>query len=254
LRTVIDHVCDAEVYDLDRIVRDHEQVARFQVPVHQAVLVRGLQSATRLRDDLDDAFNREAMTRVLDQVVQSLAAQQRHDEKWLLLPVLLELPHVENFDDVGVADRLEDAAFFVEEVESEAVTELVQRLNRDLAVHGRRIVGAQDDAHAPFAEGGFDLVSALDLCHARPMSEEPGVWHSGPALGNGTACRPVAPQETGTSREQRRHPARRTRRGERSLLLRSSMGPSPHKHRASGRNPSTLELPRSADIRQDMRG
>ena len=85
-------------------------------------------------------------------LIERLPGQQGHDEEGLLVAVFFVLPHVEDLDDVGMADGLEGRALFVEQLERERIGELVEGLDRDFTVHGRGVVGAEDHAHAPFAQ------------------------------------------------------------------------------------------------------
>ena len=137
-RARMDRVRHAEVDDLHRIVRHHEDVARLQVAMDEAVFVRGVETAARLGEDLDDAIDGQAMAGSANELIERLPWQQGHDEERPLMAVLFVLPHVEDFDDVGMTDGLECRALFVEELERQRIGEFVKRLDRHLAVHRRR--------------------------------------------------------------------------------------------------------------------
>ena len=130
----------AEVDDLHRVVGHDEDVARFQVAMNQAAIVCSLQPAARLRQDFDHTFDRETVTGLVNQLVECLSLKQGITKNGFL-PAVVELPDVEYLDDVRVADRLEGAAFLVEELEGEGVGELVEGLDGDLPVHRRWIIG-----------------------------------------------------------------------------------------------------------------
>src|SRR6185436_8188518 len=94
-----------------------------------------------------------------------LSLEQGHHKERLLVAVLVELPYVEDLDDVRMADRLEGAAFLVEELEGEGVGELVESLDGDLPVHRRWIIGAVNNAHAAFAKFRRDLIAPGNPVH-----------------------------------------------------------------------------------------
>ncbi len=87
--------------------------------MNQAVLVRRLKTAARLREDLDHAVDRQPMAGFPDQLLERLTRKQRHHEERLALPRIVEFPHVEDLDDVRVADRLEGGALLVEQLEAQ---------------------------------------------------------------------------------------------------------------------------------------
>src|ERR1041385_5609302 len=161
---------DAEINNLYRVIFHHKNVARFQIAMDQAALMRGLKSATGLRDDIYDTFNRQTMTGITDQLIQSFAGQQGHYKKrFLVTGFVLKFPNIENLNNVGVRHGLQHFALFVEELERHLVGELEQGLEGNVTVHRRGIVAAVDNTHAAFTQLGLDLVPALNFfysCHA----------------------------------------------------------------------------------------
>src|SRR5207237_10356642 len=104
----------------------------------QSLVMCGLQAAAGLGNDVDDALNRETVAGVANDLVERLPRQQRHDEVRLPASLFLELTHVEDFDDVRVAHRLEDTALLVEELERAPTGEHGRRLEGQIARHGAR--------------------------------------------------------------------------------------------------------------------
>jgi hypothetical protein len=96
----IGHVGDAEIDNLYRVIFHHENIARLQVTVHKAALVRRLQSPAHLRHYSGRALRGQAMTRCANQSVESGARQQGHDKVRLLLAVFVKLSNVEDLDDI----------------------------------------------------------------------------------------------------------------------------------------------------------
>jgi len=144
--------------------------------MHEPVLVCRLEATARLREDFDDAIDSQPMTGSLDELIQRLSRKKRHHEERLPMPPIVELPDVEDFDDVRMADRLEGGAFLVEQLEGEWIGELVQCLDRDLAVQGRRIVGAKDHAHPALSQLVCDLVAPCDRGHVTPGRHFNGLY------------------------------------------------------------------------------
>ena len=91
----------------------------------QAALMGGMETAACLGDDFDDPLHGQTMARLLDQVVESLSLQERHDEERLPVPFVVELADVEDLDDVRMADRLERGGLLVEELQRERIGEFV---------------------------------------------------------------------------------------------------------------------------------
>ena len=69
---------DSEIDDLDRVVLQHEDVTRLDVPMDQAPLMGRLQSSTDLTNDIDRSVNRQPLTGCTDQLVERRAGQQWH--------------------------------------------------------------------------------------------------------------------------------------------------------------------------------
>ena len=66
-RAGMHRVRHAEVDDLHRVVGHHEDVARLQIAMDEAALVRGMKTAARLREDLDHALHRQTMAGAADE-------------------------------------------------------------------------------------------------------------------------------------------------------------------------------------------
>jgi hypothetical protein len=77
---------DAEIDQDDRAVRFHDQVARLDVAVHRAVLVRGVQRVGGLRDDRHGLGHRQP-TGLLEAGGQRLALHIRHHQVGALVLV-----------------------------------------------------------------------------------------------------------------------------------------------------------------------
>ena len=152
------HVGHSEVDDLDRVVFHHKNVARLQVAVQQSTLMRRLQAAARLENDFDSALHREPVAGFADEVIQGRARQQRHDEVGLFLPVFFKFSDVKYLDDVGMAHRSQDIAFFVEQLQGSRIGSVKNGFDRNFpANHG--IVGAIDQAHSTAPEDLPHLVA-----------------------------------------------------------------------------------------------
>ena len=149
----------------------------------QPAFMRSLQTTAGLGNDVYDAIYAQAMAGIANQLVQSFARQQRHyKERLLMAGFVLELPNIENLNDVGMGHRLQHFTLFVEELKRHLVGEFEQGLQRDVAVHRRGIVAAIHDSHPAFAQLGLDLVPVLNFfycCHA--YLTFPGERIEGPA-------------------------------------------------------------------------
>ena len=174
----VGHVGDAEVDDLDRIVFHHEDVARLQVAMHQAALMRRLQAAAGLGNNLDGALDGQTMAGLADEMIQRRAGQKRHDEVGLLLALFLKFSDVEDFDDVGMAHRGEHVALFVEQLERSGIGNVENGLDGDFAADDG-VVGAIDQAHPALPEDLPHLVPASQFFR-RSRGVHGGPWDSGP--------------------------------------------------------------------------
>ncbi len=152
-------MCDSEIDDFDGVVRHHENVAGFQIAVHQPAFVGRLQAAAGLGHDFADALDRQAVTGTLDQALQSLTRQQGHDEIRFLQAVVFEFTDIEDLDDVGMAQAGEDITFLLKQLQSRRFGDLAQGLERNIAMD-QDVVGAIDQAHATFSQHFLDLVPA----------------------------------------------------------------------------------------------
>src|SRR5205085_2159146 len=158
----IRHVGDTEIDDFHRVVIHDKDVARLQVAVHQATLVRGLEAPARLADDFDDPVHVQAAVLRGDQLSQRFSGKQGHDEVRLDGAVVIEFPEVEYLNDVGMTDGGEHIALFIEEVQRGATGSIADRLQRYTAFDDG-VIGVVDDAHAALPQHLTDFVTPLDL-------------------------------------------------------------------------------------------
>ncbi len=152
---------DAKVDDLGGVVFHHENVAGLEIAMNEAALVGRLQSAAGLHQDLYRPIHREPLAGALDEVIESVAGKERHNEIWLAPAVLLELADVEDVNDVGMAEAGQHGPLFREQLDGGGVGDVAHGLERHIAL-GHVIPGAIDDAHPPLAERGADLVPVID--------------------------------------------------------------------------------------------
>ncbi len=158
----IRHVGDAEIDNLDRVILQHQEVARFQVAVHQSALVRGLQAAARLANDFHHPAHRQTAALGRDQFAQGFAGKQRHDEIRLAGAVFVELPEIENLYDVGMTDGGEHVALFVEKLQRGAARGIADGLERHTALYDG-VVGVVDYTHPALPQHLTDFVAVFDL-------------------------------------------------------------------------------------------
>jgi len=172
----VGHVRDTEIDDFHRVIFHNKDVARLQVAMHQAALVRRLQASASLRNDFDRAFHCQPVTRLADECVQGRARQQWHHEVGFVLAVFFELANVENLDNVGMAHGGEHIAFFIEELQRRRIGEIEDSLNRHFTAH-HGVVGAVHQPHAALAQHLSHLVAAgqfsrdCGILHDPPLGE-----------------------------------------------------------------------------------
>src|SRR5215471_4240227 len=107
----------AEVDDLHRIVIEDKNIAGLEVAMHQPSIVRYLQATTGLSDNLDCAFDGQAVAAVLDELIKRHTGQKRHDKERFPMPVLLELSCFEDVNDVGMTEPGKHGPFLLEQAE-----------------------------------------------------------------------------------------------------------------------------------------
>ncbi len=134
----------------------------FKIAVYQAALVRRLQAAAGLGNDVDRALYGQTMAGLADEIVQRGAGKQRHHEVGFLLAVFFKFSDVEDLNDVGMAHGGEHVALFVEQLERSRIGNVEDGFDRDFAAHDG-IVGAVDEAHAALAKDLPDLVAACQF-------------------------------------------------------------------------------------------
>ena len=123
---------DSEIDDLHRIVIHHEDVARLDVAVHQALLVRRVQSPAGLIDDVHDVLSGEPRAAIANQLVERHPRQQGHDEERFPDALFFELADVVNPNHVGVNHLGHDAPLLVEQVHQGGVVDVQNRLEGHL--------------------------------------------------------------------------------------------------------------------------
>src|SRR5262249_33654999 len=90
---------DAEVHDIHAAVFVDHHVLRFEITMHDASVVRGVQGGTNLHNDGDSLFGRE-LPFFMDQATKVAAFDVLHGDE--LDP--LGLTEIENADNVAVGD------------------------------------------------------------------------------------------------------------------------------------------------------
>src|SRR5208282_5330010 len=155
----VGHVGYAEIDDLDRIVFHHENVARLQIAMYQASLMRRLQAAARLGKNPDGALDGQAMAGFANKSFERGAGQKRHHEIRFFLAVFLELANIENLNNVGMAHGGEHIAFLVEQLQRSGIGNIENSLNRDFPANDS-VIGPVDQAHAAVSENLPNFVAA----------------------------------------------------------------------------------------------
>src|SRR5258708_748326 len=158
----IRHVGDAEIDNLGRVIRQHQEVARFQVAVHQSALVRGLQAAARLANDFHHPAHRQTAALGRDQFAQGFAGKQRHDEIRLAGAIFVELPEIENLYDIGMTDGGEHVALFGEKLQRGAARGIADGFERHTALYDG-VVSVVDHTHPALPQHLTDFVAVFDL-------------------------------------------------------------------------------------------
>ena len=144
---------EPEVQDLDAPFARHHHVARLQVPVHDAALVRGRQRVGERHGDLEESRKGETARR--DERVEGFALHQLHGEK-AAGAVLLD--RVDGHD-VGVIERGERAGLAFETGQALRVLRHRRREHLDRHVAAElRVGGPVHLAHPARADGGGDPV------------------------------------------------------------------------------------------------
>src|SRR2546427_2819817 len=156
----IDDVGDTEVDDLYRVVFHDEDVAGLEIAVHQAALVRGVESAAGLEEDVGQTAHRQLPARAAEQGLKRHAGQQGHDEVRLPGSLLFELSDVVQLDDVGVRQVLQQITLFVERLELTGIRDVKNRLDGHLTLD-LLIVGPVDDPHPSFGDDVPELIALL---------------------------------------------------------------------------------------------
>src|SRR5262249_55028427 len=93
-----------------------------------------------------------------------------HDKVRLLSAFVFELPDIENLNDIGVAYRGKNIAFFVEQLQSGFLGSITNRLEGDIAAD-QRVIRPVHNTHSTLAERLFHLITISQFacnCHSPP--------------------------------------------------------------------------------------
>jgi hypothetical protein len=148
---------DAEVQDLDGPVVENAHVARLDVAVHDAVLVRERQSRAQLDDDVELLVQRERRLRVHDLLEVPAPEKLHHDERRVLFLAELVDRH-----DVAVLQPRDGLRLAMEAVARRGVAGEIDQhqLDRDVALE-HLVVRAVQHTH-PAPSDALDDVVAPD--------------------------------------------------------------------------------------------
>ena len=157
-RNLVGDPGDAEVGDLDPAIRRDQQVAGFDVAVHEARGVGGVQRVGGLRDDVEHAVGREHAL-ALEDGRQRLTGHEFHDQEGAAVFFAV----VEDVGDALVVDQCGVPRLGAEPLEEPRVAQVLvlQDLDRDGATDDE--VGRLPDlAHAADGDAAGELVSAAE--------------------------------------------------------------------------------------------
>ena len=154
-------VGDTEVDQFDRVEIHYKDVAGLDVPMNQAAVVDGLETAADLRQDFPKAFRGNGLAGRLDQLIQGHAGKQRHDEERLDDVLLFEFSDVEDFYDVGVVQVGEHSPFTEEGIEGRAALDVNQGLDSYVASNDT-VECLVDQTHSTAAYHAADFVAGIN--------------------------------------------------------------------------------------------
>ena len=152
---------DTEIDDLGGVVLHYKNVAGFDIAMHQALLVRGLQAPANLRDDGHHPLHRQPRARSFNQFGKRSSRKQRHHEEGLLHAMFVDFPYIANVDDVGMADAGQHAPFLAKQLNRKGIGDIPHGLERHRTL-GFDVNGAINYTHPAFTEKLFDLVPVGD--------------------------------------------------------------------------------------------
>ena len=154
---------DTEVGDLHLAARRHHQVAGLDVPMHDALVVRGGKALGGLVDDLQRVGDVELLL-ALQYLRQALALDELHDEERLFVLLSDEV----DLDDVRVVQRRHRTRLAQETLDQVLVVRQRRRqlLDGDITAQ-RRFVALVDHAHAAATEFADDFVVTEMRFHGR---------------------------------------------------------------------------------------
>src|SRR3954447_11904270 len=129
--------------------------------MEKTLVVCCLQGAAGLGTDLNHPLWTERLMILIDEIVQRLARQQRHDEEWPGDTIIVILSHIEDFDDIGVNHSRKYATLPVKQVKNVRAGYVAECLDRDLAAHDS-VIRSIHHPHSAVADAFAELVTILD--------------------------------------------------------------------------------------------
>src|SRR5262249_45474189 len=169
------HLRDAEVQDLHLPLAKHHDVARFDVPVHDPLLMCVVKPVAYLHHNVQLVFERQGLA-LVDEVSQFLTVQYLHDDEEA--PILF--PHVEDSDDVRMAEP-GACLGFAEKSRTKLISDLDlvrDNLQGDAAIENR-IKGLEDSSHTAAPDPLENLIFSDPFRHG--ICRLPAVAGSGNA-------------------------------------------------------------------------
>ena len=169
----VQRASNTEIQDLDRLVGQHEDVARPDIPVNHVDGMRVLQALGHLQQDVDFVGQLQSCPgelAALQDGIESLPAQQFHDQVWHAIL----LAEIEDPDDVFVLQS--DACPALVFQSPEQVRRRRQHLDGDILTEVR-IVSPVDAANG--AAVGFLVLNAISAklsAHARRADIRPCLY------------------------------------------------------------------------------
>ena len=152
---------NAEVHDFDKVfflvVINQNDIAGFQIAMHNTLFMGMVKGVTRLSDNFDCALNSN-LTIALNEVGKGCAFQIIHDDIGQPLRGDAEVIDSDYMPMVDAAGRF---TLLVKALNAERIGNqlALEHFDRDNAIH-QRVAGSIDNAHAARAEHGLDFIFA----------------------------------------------------------------------------------------------
>ncbi len=172
---------DAEVGDLQRAVVAHEEVLRFDVPVHDSQRMGGgeaVEGLARIRRGVVGCERRA----VADDLLERSAVDVLHRDERLLVGDAVVVDH----DDVGMVERGDGRRLAAESLDERGVGERRREQLQGHEATEPAVAGEQHLGHPARAQARLDLVAARE--HPRAGSRRGRLLH---AVSHGNATRPI---------------------------------------------------------------